>query len=102
MNKALNTLGLCSCAKKISYGETLLKDIKNKNVYLVVIANDSSDNSKKKIIDKCKFYKCEYLMFSSKECISKAIGRFDLVSSIGIKDINFVKKFKENIERNGD
>ena len=34
MNKALNTLGISACARKISYGETLLKDIKNKKVSL--------------------------------------------------------------------
>ena len=28
MNKGLNTIGMCKCANKISYGETLLKDIK--------------------------------------------------------------------------
>ena len=29
MNKALNTIGICKCANKISYGETLIKDIKS-------------------------------------------------------------------------
>ena len=101
MNKVLNTLGMCACARKISYGETLLKDIKNKKVYLVVVASDASDNSKKKIIDKCIYYKCEYVVCLNKESITKSIGRVDLVSSIGIKDYNLVKKLKENIEREG-
>ena len=102
MNKCLNTLGICKCAGKISYGETLLKDIKNKKVCLVVVANNASDNSKKKIIDKCSFYKCEYLICLDKESMTKAIGRVDLVSAVGIKDCNLSKKFKENLERNGD
>ena len=101
MNKVLNTLGICACARKISYGETRLKDIKNKNVYFVIVASDASENSKKKITDKCKYYKCEYLIYLDKESISKAIGRIDLVSAIGIKDINLIKKLKENIEREG-
>lgn len=101
MNKALSTLGICACARKISYGETLLKDIKSKKVHLVVVASDSSDNSKKKIIDKCNFYGCEYVVCFDKESITKSIGRVDLVSSVGIKDYNLVKKFKENIEREG-
>ena len=94
-NKVLNTLGICACAKKISYGETLLKDIKNKKVYLVIVANDASENSKKRLIDKCVFYKCEYKFILNKESISKAIGRLDLVSAVGIKDFNLVKKIKE-------
>ena len=101
MNKALNTLGLCKCAGKISYGETLLKDIKNKKVYLVVVASDASDNSKKKIMDKCNFYKCECVVCLDKISITKSIGRSDLVSAVGIKDYNLSKKFKENIERDG-
>ena len=52
--KALNTIGICKCANKISYGETLIKDIKNHKISLVVICTDTSDNSKKKIIDKCE------------------------------------------------
>ncbi len=102
MNRALNTLGICRGAGKISYGETLIKDIKNKKVYLVVIASDASDNSKKKLIDKCSYYKCEYLICLDKESISKAIGKDGLVSALGIKDFNLVKKFEENINRDGD
>ena len=101
MNKALSTLGISACARKISYGETLLKDIKNKKVYLVVVASDASDNSKKRLIDKCDFYKCEYVVCLNKDSITKSIGRVDLVSAVGIKDYNLVKKFKENIERDG-
>ena len=51
MNKGLNTIGMCKCANKISYGETLIKDIQKRVVSLVVICSDTSDNSKKKIID---------------------------------------------------
>ena len=101
MNKILSTLGICACARKISYGETLLKDIKSKKVYFVVVATDASDNSKKKMIDKCTYYKCEYRICLDKESITKSIGRVDLVSAVGIKDYNLVKKLKENIEREG-
>ena len=101
MNKSLNTLGMCACARKISYGETLLKDIKSKKIYFVVVASDASDNSKKKIIDKCNYYRCEYQICLSKDSITKSIGRVDLVSAVGIKDCNLAKKFKENIEREG-
>ena len=101
MNKVLNTLGICTCARKISYGETLLKDIKNKKVYFVVVASDASENSKKRLIDKCTFYKCEYAIILDKASITKAVGRVDLISGVGIKDYNLVKKLKENIERDG-
>ena len=102
MNKGLNTIGMCKCANKISYGETLIKDIQKSKISLVVICSDTSDNSKKKIIDKCNFYKCEYVICYTQEEICKVIARVDPVSAIGIKDSNLAKKLKENIEREGD
>lgn len=102
MNKALNTIGICKCANKISYGETLIKDIKNHSVNLVVICIDTSNNSKKKIIDKCNYYKCEYVEAFLQAEIMKMISRSDPVSAIGIKDSNLAKKLKENLEREGD
>lgn len=102
MNKALNTIGICKCANKISYGETLLKDIKNHHIHIVVICKDTSDNSKKKIMDKCNSYKCDYVVAFTKEDIKKVLARSDVVSAVGIKDINLAKKLKENLEREGD
>ena len=102
LTKALNTIGLCKCANKISYGETLIKDIVNHRVSLVVICKDTSDNSKKKIMDKCKYYGCEYIVEFNQDEIIKVISRVDPVSAIGIKDINLAKKLKENITREGE
>lgn len=102
MNKALHTIGMCKCANKISYGETLIKDIRNHNISLVVICIDTSDGSKKKIIDKCNYYKCRYIEYSTQIEMMKAIGRVEPVSAIGIKDVNLAKKLKENIESEGD
>ena len=101
MNKALNTIGMCKCANKLSYGETLINDIRKHLVSVVVICSDTSDNSKKKIIDKCNYYNCEYVIAFSQDEIKKVLGRVDPVSAIGIKDSNLKKKFKENIESEG-
>ena len=102
MNKALSTIGICKCANKISYGETLIKDIKNHSVYIVVICENTGDNSKKKIIDKCNYYKCPYVIAFTQEELLRVISRSDPVSAIGIKDSNLAKKFKENLEREGE
>lgn len=102
MNKALNTIGLCKCANKISYGETLLKDIKNHSISLVVICTNTSTGSKKKIIDKCNYYKCKYIIAFTQEEIMKVLARVDPVSAVGIKDVNLAKKLNENIESEGD
>ena len=102
MKKALNTIGICKCANKLSYGETLIKDIQKCKVNLVVICTDTSANSKKKIIDKCNYYNCEYIVAFTQQEIIKVISRVDPVSAIGIKDSNLAKKFKENMKEEGD
>ena len=53
MNNFLSLLGLASRARKIVTGETLIKKIRTNAIYLVIIASDASDNTKKKFIDKC-------------------------------------------------
>ena len=48
----LNMLGLANAARALVNGETLIKSISANKVELVLIANDASDNTKKKITDK--------------------------------------------------
>ena len=48
----------------ISYGETLIEDIRKNKVFAVVIASDIGETSKKKIIDKSIFYKVPYFVVS--------------------------------------
>ena len=47
-------LGLANAARALVNGETLIKSISANKVELVLIANDASDNTKKKITDKYK------------------------------------------------
>ena len=83
----------------VSYGETLIEDIRKNKVFAVVIASDTGETSKKKIIDKSIFYKVPYFVVSSKEEISKAIGLGN-ISSVGIKSIGgankIIKMMKED------
>lgn len=77
MNKKyLNLLGLANVAKGIVSGETLIKSIAANETKLVVIANDASANTKKKITDKCHFYHVDYFIVDENiETISKAVGK---------------------------
>ena len=83
----------------VSYGETLIEDIRKNKVFAVVIASDTGETSKKKIIDKSMFYKVPYFVVSSKEEISKAVGLGN-ISSVGIKSIGgankIIKMMKED------
>jgi len=98
MNKNyLNILGLANAARKLVSGETLLKSIKNKKTKLVLIASDASNNTKKKLTDKCHYYDIQYYIIDEEsDVLSKAIGKENRVA-VGIIDQGFAKKIKEII-----
>jgi len=79
----------------VSYGETLLEDVKKNKVYVVIVSKDTGETSKKKITDKCKYYQVPYFVVLDKETLSKAVGKNN-ISSIGVKSIGGAKKI-ENI-----
>lgn len=75
----------------VSYGETLIEDIRKNKVYAIIIAADIGETSKKKIIDKSIYYKVPHFIISSKEELSKSVG-LNNISSIGIKSIGGANK----------
>ena len=101
MIKVYNLLGLMQRAGKLITGEDLIiKNLKNKKIKLLVIAEDCGVNTKKKLEDKSNFYGVEHVEFSNIENISIAIGRDNRVA-VGITDSGFIKKFKQRIEEGG-
>lgn len=96
MSNFLNTLGLANRARKVVTGETLITKIRSNEIYFVIIANDASDNTKKKLIDKCTSYDVEYVIASNINELSKAIGKNNRVA-LGIMDKGFAKNLKEKI-----
>ena len=84
-------LGLCRRAGAVIIGTDLVtKALPSGKVKLVIYAADSSQNTEKKITDKCRFYgvKCIKAAHSSDE-LSHAIGKLSSVCVIGITNDNF-------------
>ena len=50
----------------VSYGETLIEDIRKNKVFTVIISTDMGETSKKKIVDKCTFYQIPYFTILDK------------------------------------
>ena len=96
MNDFLNTLGLANRARKVITGEILINKMRSNQVYFVIIASDASENTKKKLTDKCTSYSVEYVITSNISELSKAIGKNNRVA-LGITDNGFAKNLKEKI-----
>ena len=89
----VSLLGLAMRARKIATGDILLKSIHSQKAYFVLIAQDASENTKKRYMDKCTYYHVDYQIDGTIEEISRAIGKDNRVA-IGILDKGFANKIK--------
>ena len=98
MNKqCLSALGLAQKAGKIVYGEKVLEMVRANQVYLVLVANDASANTKKKLLDKTKFYNVKCFEVVDSQTLSKAVGKIARMY-LGITDANFAKMILNKLE----
>lgn len=95
MDNILNNLGLCNRAGKIISGtDEIIDEMRLNKVYLIFLASDASDNTKKKINDKAKYYGVDIIDTYSSIELSNAIGKTNRMV-IGIIDKGFVKILKK-------
>lgn len=95
--KVMSMLSLCQKAGKIVSGEFAVeKSLQEGSSFLVIIAEDASDNTKKKFENKSFFYKVDCLKYSTKVEISQAIGKLNR-SVFSIIDEGFANKIKNDI-----
>ncbi len=93
-NNTLNFLGLASKAGKVISGtDIVIKAIQRKQVYLVIIACDASENTKKMIIDKCTYYKVSYKISYNSDELGNSIGKFSR-KVVAVTDQGFSNKLK--------
>lgn len=95
MNRKLQSmLSLCQRAGKIVTGEDTVEiNIKSGDVLLVIIAGDASDNTKNKFENKCKYYNIPFFIYSTKEELSRCIGKYNR-SVFAITEKNFADKIE--------
>ena len=93
-NKILGLIGLCKRAGKLVTGEQAVLDYIKRSAYLVIIANDASEGTKKKLTDKCKSYNVRYIIFSDKVTLGTYTKK-EYAASVSINDINFAKQIEK-------
>ncbi|WP_280768938.1 YlxQ family RNA-binding protein [Salipaludibacillus daqingensis] len=91
-------LGLMQRARQLITGEELvIKAIQSKKAHLVIIAADASENTMKKMTDKCLFYNIPYVVLDNRFEIGQAIGKAERVT-VAILDKGFADKFLSLME----
>ncbi len=102
-NKIYSMLGLCMKAGKLACGfDVCVENIKKKNAFLIIIAEDASPNTKEKIIYIANEYGVEVLEYGNKFDLSTAIGKREKVV-VAILDNGFGSKITQLVkESKGD
>lgn len=88
--KLAGYIGMACRARKILIGDTAIKAIQKKDAKIVLLAEDCSLNTQKKVLDKCIFYQVKVLKVESKAELAYTIGRAD-VSFVAVVDEGFAK-----------
>lgn len=96
-NKALSMLGLAARAGKTVSGEFAVeKSVKQGAACLVLLAEDASDNTKKKFTDMCAYRKVPYLFFADRETLGAAIGK-EFRACAAVEDENLAGVIRDHI-----
>lgn len=75
-NKILSYIGLAAKSGNVVSGEfSTEKALKERKARLVILAEDASDNTKKKFMDQCEYRKVPYYVFADKWTLGHAMGK---------------------------
>ncbi|MCH5266109.1 MAG: ribosomal L7Ae/L30e/S12e/Gadd45 family protein [Lachnospiraceae bacterium] len=96
--KVLGTLGLAQRAGDVASGEFMTeKAIREGKACLVIVAEDASDNTRKKFRNACYYYKVPYAVFGDREMLGKALGK-EFRASLAVMDSGFAASIGKNLE----
>lgn len=90
-------IGLATRARKIASGEFMTeKSVKGGQAYLVIVAADASDNTRKMFRNMCTYYKVPLYIYGTKEVLGHGIGK-ESRASLAILDKNFADAIIKNL-----
>ncbi|AMA72706.1 MULTISPECIES: YlxQ family RNA-binding protein [Aneurinibacillus] len=99
MNKVEQMLGLAQRARKIITGEEfVIKAIRQGQVRLVILAEDASPNTRKKVMDKCSSYHVPCETYGDRCTLGAALGKEQRVV-IGVTDVGFAARLTQLIHQ---
>lgn len=97
-NKVLSLLGLAMRGRNLVSGELQTEEaVKKGSAFLVIIAEDASENTKKLFRNKCDFYEVPVYEFGTKEALGRAIGK-DYRSSVGVCEAGLANAIEKQLK----
>lgn len=90
--KLFGMIGMAKRAGKVSTGEFICsRAIKNGEAKLAVIAKDAAENTKKSIVNSCKYYNVKYIEVGSMADLGKYTGSSSERAVAVVNDNNFAQ-----------
>lgn len=97
-SKALSLIGLATKAGKTVSGEfSTEKEVKSIRAALVIVADDASDNTKKKFKNMCDYYHVPICFYKDKDTLGHAMGK-QFRASLAILDEGFAKGIRKHMD----
>ena len=101
VDRVLSMIGLSAKAGKVKSGEFAVEQaVKGGKAYMVIVAEDASDNSKKNYRDMCTFYEVPIYFYGNKEDLGSCCGK-EFRASVAIMDENLAKAVADKISASG-
>ena len=98
-NKVLSRLGLATKAGKVASGEfSTEKSVKTGKGFLVLVADDASQNTRKKFQNMCDFYEVPIYFIANKEELGRFCGK-EFRASLAVQDENFAKAMLKELQK---
>ncbi len=93
--KVLQMLGLAKKAGKIKSGEfSTERAVKERKAFLVMVAEDASENTKKKFRNMCAYYQVPCMLLMTKEQLGHAIGK-EFCASLACTEEHFANALQK-------
>ncbi len=97
-NKVLGTLGLAMKSGNVVSGEFMTEQaVRAGTACLVIVAEDASDNTKKKFRNSCHYYQVPLAIFGNKDILGNAIGK-EFRASLAVLDQGFASSISKKID----
>lgn len=97
-NKVLSLVGLATKAGKTSSGEfSTEKAIKEGKACIVIVSEESSDNTKKKFQNMCDFYEVPIYFYGTKEELGMAMGK-EFRASLSVNDPGLANAIEKQLK----
>ncbi len=97
-NKILSTLGIAARGRNFVSGEFMTeKAVKSRKAYLVIVAEDASDNTRKMFRDMGEYHKVPVYVYGTKAGLAQAIGK-EMRASLAVTEEGIAKSIIQKLE----